>query len=67
MVIIIVKLFLYLKLTRIETLHNKDYVHRDIKPENFCMGAGRNGNILYLIDFGLAKKYRDSKIKIHNI
>jgi len=47
-------------LTRIETLHNKNYVHRDIKPENFCLGRGSGNRNTFIIDFGLAKNYKDS-------
>jgi serine/threonine protein kinase len=46
-------------------LHNKDYVHRDIKPENFCVGTKSQNNVIYMIDFGLARRYRDPKAKIH--
>ncbi|XP_023212635.1 casein kinase I-like [Centruroides sculpturatus] len=42
---------------RIEYVHNKNFIHRDIKPENFVIGNGRHRNMLYLIDFGLAKSY----------
>ena len=42
---------------RIEFLHSKKYVHRDIKPANFLMGRGKKSHILYLCDFGTAKKY----------
>ena len=42
----------------LETIHEKHILHRDIKPENFVMGLGQCSNIVYLIDFGLAKKYR---------
>ncbi|XP_023216140.1 casein kinase I-like [Centruroides sculpturatus] len=42
---------------RIEYVHNKNLIHRDIKPENFLMGIGTHRNILYLIDYGLAKPY----------
>ncbi|KAK2592414.1 hypothetical protein QQS21_009897 [Conoideocrella luteorostrata] len=45
-------------ISRIEYIHSKGYLHRDIKPENFLMGVGRQGNILYTIDFGLAKEHQ---------
>lgn len=46
-------------LSRIEYLHSKCIIHRDIKPENFVFGSGGREHILYLIDFGLSKKYWD--------
>lgn len=47
-------------INRLEYLHSKSFLHRDIKPDNFLMGLGRRANQVYAIDFGLAKKYRDS-------
>lgn len=52
-------------ISRVEYVHNKNFIHRDIKPDNFLMGVGRHCNKLYLIDFGLAKKYRDTRSKLH--
>ena len=45
----------------LETLHRHGMIHRDIKPENFVLGGIDNPNQLYMIDFGLAKPYLDSK------
>jgi casein kinase 1, alpha len=41
------------------------YTHRPLFPDNFLMGIGRHCNKLFIIDFGLAKKYRDSRTRIH--
>lgn len=50
---------------RIKHVHDNHYVHRDIKPENFMIGKYSNEHLIYLIDFGLAKRYRDEHTKIH--
>lgn len=50
---------------RLEYLHERNLVHRDVKPDNFLMGVGKKSNIVYVIDFGLAKKYRDSRYGTH--
>lgn len=52
-------------LHRIEFIHQQNYIHRDIKPDNFLMGLGKQGNLVYLIDFGLAKQYCDPITKKH--
>jgi casein kinase I family protein HRR25 len=52
-------------ISRIEYVHSKSIIHRDIKPENFLMGTGKLGNLVHIIDFGLAKKYRDPETGVH--
>ena len=52
-------------LCRIEFIHARNFIHRDIKPDNFLMGAGKKGSQVNVIDFGLAKKFRDPRTHIH--
>ncbi|OMJ82580.1 hypothetical protein SteCoe_16690 [Stentor coeruleus] len=52
-------------ISRLEYIHAKNLIHRDVKPENFLMGLGRKHTILYTIDYGLAKKYKDPKTNVH--
>lgn len=52
-------------ISRIEYMHSKNYIHRDIKPDNFLIGLGKRSNMVFVIDFGLAKKFRDPKTHQH--
>lgn len=53
------------QISRIEFIHSKNFVHRDIKPANFVMGTGKSSHLVNVIDFGLAKKFRDSRTSNH--
>ena len=50
---------------RLKHVHDNHYIHRDIKPENFLIGKDTTAKTIYLIDFGLAKRYRDEYTHIH--
>ena len=51
----------YQMVSILQYIHDRHIIHRDIKPDNFVMGLGKYNADLYILDFGLAKKYRSSK------
>ncbi|KPV75952.1 casein kinase I [Rhodotorula graminis WP1] len=54
-------------LTRVQTIHEKNLIYRDIKPDNFLIGrpGTKHANTVHVVDFGMAKQYRDPKTKQH--
>ncbi|TRM64245.1 kinase-like domain-containing protein [Schizophyllum amplum] len=53
--------------TRVQSIHEKSLIYRDIKPDNFLIGVPgtKTANTIHIIDFGMAKHYRDPKTKVH--
>lgn len=51
----------------LQHFHEKGYVHGDIKPENFLLGppGTQFAKTLYLVDLGLATRWRDSICHTH--
>ncbi|KAJ5550629.1 hypothetical protein N7461_005327 [Penicillium sp. DV-2018c] len=54
-------------LSRVQTIHEKNLIYRDIKPDNFLIGrpSTKAANVIHVVDFGMAKQYRDPKTKQH--
>jgi casein kinase 1 len=56
-----------IKLHRVQTIHEKNLIYRDIKPDNFLIGrpGTKGATMVHVVDFGMAKQYRDPKTKQH--
>lgn len=47
----------------LEEIHASKLLHRDLKPENFLIGTDDKAKYIYMIDFGLAKPFKNE----HNV
>ena len=41
----------------LEFVHDQHFIHRDVKPDNLMIGRREHVHKIFLIDYGLAKKY----------
>ncbi|KAF8547373.1 hypothetical protein OG21DRAFT_1527205 [Imleria badia] len=49
----------------LQHIHLHNYIHWDIKPTNVLVGTNQDPSSIYLIDFSIAKQYRDPSMHIH--
>ncbi|KAI8383001.1 kinase-like domain-containing protein [Blakeslea trispora] len=54
-------------ISRVQSVHERNLIYRDIKPDNFLIGrpGTKYANMVFLVDYGMAKLYRDPKTKKH--
>ena len=50
---------------RLKIIHKEGIIHRDLKPENLLVTKNIRDGLIYLIDYGLSKKYKDNKNDMH--
>lgn len=52
-------------ISRVQSVHACGYLHRDMKPDNFLMGLGPQAATVFLVDFGLAKRFLHPRSRRH--
>ena len=52
-------------LLRVKSLHENGYIHRDLKPQQFLLGPQKDSDSVFLVDFGLSKRYKTKDLGIH--
>lgn len=46
-------------------MHARNFIHRNIKPDHLLLGMGTRSGEIKIVDFGLAKQYRDPDTYLH--
>lgn len=52
-------------LDRLRTLHDAGWLNRDVKAQNFAVGLGEESSIVYMLDFGLTRRYLEADGRPH--
>lgn len=52
-------------ISRLQFVHENDLIYRDIKPDNFLVGNSNESNVIYMVDYGMIKQYRNPLTKQH--
>ena len=55
-----------MQLCRLQNIHSCSFIHQDIKPSNILIGTGKQASTTYLINFSIAKLFRDPSTHCHN-
>ncbi|KIK21670.1 hypothetical protein PISMIDRAFT_103780, partial [Pisolithus microcarpus 441] len=50
----------------LQNIHLRSYIHQDVKPSNILIGTGQDAPAIYLVNFSIAKPYRDPHTHLHN-
>jgi serine/threonine protein kinase len=53
------------QLCHLQYMHSCNFLHHDLKPNNIAMGVGQKAGIVYLIDFGILKQFRNPNTHMH--
>ncbi|CAI2351904.1 unnamed protein product [Caenorhabditis sp. 36 PRJEB53466] len=52
-------------LDRLRVLHDAGWLNRDVKAQNFAVGLGDESNIVYMLDFGLTRRFLERDGRRH--
>lgn len=52
-------------LERLSVLHDSGWLNRDVKAQNFAVGLGEESSIVYMLDFGLTRRYLERDGRRH--
>ncbi|KAF1755586.1 hypothetical protein GCK72_012036 [Caenorhabditis remanei] len=52
-------------LERLRILHDAGWLNRDVKAQNFAVGFGEESSIVYMLDFGLTRRYLEPNGRRH--